>query len=79
MLLLVLCASIGLCVGLVTYQHKFAQMTTWQQQQQIDFDKQTGSTKFQAIIDSYINGGLAFCISAIAIIASYKFYKNTKK
>lgn len=54
-------------------------MTAWQKQQQIDFDKQTGATKFKAIIDSTICGALLFAISAISITSAYKFYKTKKK
>ena len=54
-------------------------MTTWQKQQQIDFDKQTGATKFKAIIDSTICGALLFAISAISTTSVYKYYKTKKK
>ena len=77
--LILFCTLIAVVVGIATYQYKFDKMTPWQQQQEIDFDKQTGSTKFQALIDVHINGGLAFCFSAIAITSIYKFLKNKKK
>ncbi len=78
-LLLCVCAALALAVGFVSYEAKYAKMTQWQQAQSIDFDKETGSTKFQAIIDSSTNALLTFGVSAIAISSIYKFYKRGSK
>ncbi len=79
LLLLFTCALIASICGLVSYSIKYQKLTPWQQEQEIDFQKQTGATKFQAIIDSFTNGGFAFCISAIVIVSGYKIYKSNKK
>lgn len=78
-LLLFICSIIASISGLISYEIKKQKLTPWQQVQEIDFQKQTGSTKFQAIIDSFTNGALAFGISAIVIASGYKFYKSNKK
>lgn len=77
--LLCACAAIGAACGALSYEKKRAAMTPWQQEQKIDFDKRTGSTKFKAIIDSCTIGALAFGISAAAGAAALKFRKRHKK
>ena len=78
-ILLCFCTIIACTGAFISYSIKEQHMTTWQKQQQIDFDKQTGATKFKAIIDSTICGALLFTISAISTTSVYKFYKTKKK
>ncbi len=77
--LLSFCAIIGSISSWITYNIKIQELTPWQLAQEIDFDKQTGSTKFQVLIDSFTVGGFTFGISAIVIILLYKFIKANKK
>ncbi len=78
-MLLIICTILGCAGAFSTYSVKKSQMTPWQQAQKIDFDKQTGSTKFQAILDSAILGAMTFAISAITISFVYKLYITKKK
>ncbi len=79
LLLLLLCAIVAMAVGATSYAIKWQKLTPWQKEQIISFEKQTGSTKFKAIIDSSINASVAFCITAITLTTSYKFYNKNKK
>lgn len=79
LLLLLLCTIVAVVVGATSYAVKWQKLTPWQKEQIINFEKQTGSTKFKAIIDSSINASVAFCITAMALTTSYKFYNRNKK
>lgn len=65
----ILLLSLGLGVGILSYFTSLSyfqkDLTPWQLEQKIDFDKQTGSTKFKTHIDALSVGGFAFCISTI--------------
>ena len=73
--LAVLCASalLGFACAGGYYAYALGNMTDWQRGREIDFDKQTGSTKFLALVRAANVGGIAFCASAILI---YKFSKE---
>lgn len=62
-----LCASalFGLACAGGCYAYELGNMTDWQRAREIDFDKQTGSTKFRALVRAANVGGIAFCASAI--------------
>ncbi len=76
--LMLFCTAIAAIVYTSYYFHAKSKMTAWQQAQTIDFDAQTGSTKFKAHIDSAIFAGLAFSLSAICTIITYKKFSNKK-
>jgi len=63
---------IAICAYFTAYSAFTADMTDWQKKQKIDFQANTGATKFKARIDSLSIAGLAFCVSAITIIAIKK-------
>ena len=71
-LLLLTSSAIGASVYAAAYSLNSAEMTEWQRAQKIDFKANTGATKFKAQIDSLSAGGIAFCLSAAAIIALKK-------
>ncbi len=54
------------------YLYFESQMTPWQRSQKIDFESQSGSTKFKAHVDAASCAGAAFCLTAISGIISYK-------
>ncbi len=68
-------ALVGLVVFSGSYYYFCEQLTDWQKSQKIDFSENSGSTKFKARLDSLSIGGLAFCASAITIMALKKFRK----
>lgn len=59
------------------YAHFESKLTDWQKKQKIDFDAQTGSTKFKAHIDAVTVGGLSLCCSALVLLSAVKIF--TKK
>lgn len=71
-LLIAISLCVAICAYFVAYSTKVDAMTQWQQNQKIDFDANTGSTKFKARIDSLSIAGIAFCATAITIIAIKK-------
>ena len=79
LLLFAVGAAVACAVALFYYEGASRNMTPWQREQKIDFQKQTGSTKFEALIESMIAGGLAFCLTAIGATAAYKIYLKGKK
>ena len=78
LLLLACCAAIGIAAYLAAFAYFYSGMTPWQREQPIDFDAQTGSTKFKAHIDAAAIGGTAFCIGAVAITTAVRL-RRTKK
>ena len=71
-------ALIGLSAGLFAYVYFASQMTDWQREQSIDFDSQTGATKFRAIINATSAGGIAFGVSAMSIIFAHRLMQRKK-
>ena len=71
-LLMSISLVIAICAYFTAYSAFTADMTDWQKKQKIDFQANTGATKFKARIDSLSIAGLAFCVSAITIIAIKK-------
>ncbi len=71
--LLVVCAGLGAAAGFFRYEAKLERMTPWQRAREISFENNTGSTKFAAVVDASICGGLAFCAGATAITTALKF------
>ena len=71
-LLMSISLVIAICAYFTAYSAFTADMTDWQIKQKIDFQANTGATKFKARIDSLSIAGLAFCVSAITIIAIKK-------
>jgi hypothetical protein len=71
-LLMSISLIIAICAYFTAYSAFTADMTDWQKNQKIDFQANTGATKFKARIDSLSVAGLAFCASAITIIAIKK-------
>ena len=71
-LLMSISLVIAICAYFTSYSAFTADMTDWQKKQKIDFQANTGATKFKARIDSLSIAGLAFCVSAITIIAIKK-------
>lgn len=71
-LLMSISLVIAICAYFTAYSAFTADMTDWQKKQKIDFQANTGATKFKARIDSLSIAGIAFCVSAITIIAIKK-------
>lgn len=78
LLLLAACAAAGIAAYLAAFAYFYAGMTPWQREQPIDFDAQTGSTKFKAHIDAAAIGGAAFCVSAVAITTAARLRRLKK-
>ena len=76
-LLIAISALIAICAYFTAYSVFTADMTDWQKNQKIDFQANTGSTKFKARIDSLSVAGLAFCVSAITIIVFKKIREKS--
>ncbi len=73
--LLGVCALAAFAAGSAYYARALEDMTPWQRAQKIDFDRQSGSTKFKALIDASTAGAAVFCSGALAGAAAYKIYK----
>jgi|GEM_PF-6370671 len=72
------CALAAFAAGSAYYACTLERMTPWQREQKIDFDRQTGSTKFKALIDSFTAGSLVFCAAAFAGATAHKIYKHKR-
>ena len=66
-------ALFGLACAGGYYAFELGNMTEWQRAREIDFDKQTGATKFRALVRAANVGGIAFCA---ATILAYKLSKK---
>lgn len=66
--LIAVSALAGVLAYFAAYAHFESKLTEWQKSRDIDFQRDTGSTKFKAHIDALSIGGLVFCATAGTII-----------
>lgn len=60
--------AMGIAAGILSYCHFQKELTEWQKNQDISFERNTGSTKFNAIVKSVSVGFAGFGVTACGII-----------
>lgn len=77
--MLSLCFAAGLAAYFAAYAYISKDLTQWQREQPIDFDAQTGSTRFKAHVDALTVGGFTFCITAAIVAGASKIRRKKCK